>query len=89
VETKTVEGLVALRSGLKDKAWQGVPMLVFRMHGQRLPPPPDLDGDSRAFQFPRPRGRSCEARIAVVALTAAKADRSEETTRRRCDGIAA
>jgi len=75
VDTKTVEGLVALRSGQVDKAWQqGVPVLVFECTGSDCLLRQIWNGDSRAFQFPRPRGRSGEARIAVVALTAVKAD---------------
>jgi hypothetical protein len=76
VETKVSDGLTAMRSGHVEKAWQqGAPVLVFECVGSDCLLHELWTGTtSSAFLFPRPRGRSGEARIAVVALTAAKAD---------------
>ena len=76
LDTKTGEGLVAMRSGHEDKAWrEGAPVLVFECAGgDCLLREMWTGNEGRAFVFPRPRGRSGEARIEVIKLTAGKAD---------------
>jgi hypothetical protein len=76
VDTGTADGLSAARNGRVSKTWQaGVPVLVFEcVEGDCMLRELWNGSDGQAFLFPRPRGRSGEARIAVIPLTAVKAD---------------
>jgi hypothetical protein len=76
VDTKTADGLVAIRSAHMDKAWQpGVPILVFECAERDCRLRELWNGsDGGAYQFPRPRGLSGEGRIALIPLTVTKTD---------------
>jgi hypothetical protein len=76
VDRNTADGLVAIRSGHVDKAWQqGIPVLVFECAERDCRLRQLWNGsDGGSYLFPRPRGRSGEFRIAVIPLTPVKAD---------------
>jgi len=76
VDTKAIGGLVAVRSGQVSKTWQaGVPVLVFECLESDCTLRQIWNGDQgSAFEFPRLRGRSGEARLAVIRMSALKAD---------------
>jgi hypothetical protein len=76
VDAKTVDGLVAIRSGRLNKAWQpGVPVLVFECMGGGCMLRQLWNGsDGGAYEFQRPRGLSGEGRIALIPLTVVKSD---------------